>query len=62
MSGKGDGSSASSVDLLQRDFRAVMYSDCCQGKSFQECFQRLKHCLGDQPPLFSGGSDSSCAE
>ena len=24
--------------------------DYCQGKSFQECFQRLKHCFGDQFP------------
>ena len=48
MSGKGDGLSASSVDLLRSDFRAMMYYDCCQGKSFQECFQSLKHCFGDQ--------------
>ena len=27
-----------------------MYYDYCQGKSFQECFQRLKHCFGDQSP------------
>ena len=50
MSGKGDGSSASSVDLLQRDCRAMMYYDLCQGKSFQECFQSLKHCFVDQSP------------
>ena len=50
MSGKGDVSSASSVDLSRRDFRAMMYYDYCQGKSFQECFQSLKHCFGDQSP------------
>ena len=26
----------------------MVYYDYCQGKSFQECFQSLKHCLGDQ--------------
>ena len=65
MSGKGDVSSASSVDLSRRDFRAMMYYDYCQGKSFQECFQSLKHCFGDQSPpkaTISGGSDSSCLE
>ena len=25
-----------------------MYYDYCQGKSFQECFQSLKHCFGNQ--------------
>ena len=50
MSGKGGGSSASSVDLSQRDFRAMMYYDYCQGKSFQECFQSLKRCFEDQLP------------
>ena len=48
MSGEGDGTSASSVDLSRRDFRAMMCYDYCQGKSFQECFQSLKHCLGVQ--------------
>ena len=48
MSGKGDGSSASCVDLSRRDFRALMYYGYCQGKSFQECFQSLKRCFGDQ--------------
>ena len=28
----------------------MMYYDYCKGKSFQECFQRLKHCFGDQSP------------
>ena len=50
MTCKSDGSSASSVDLSRRDFRAMMYYDYCQGKYFQECFQSLKHCLGDQSP------------
>ena len=50
MSSKGDGCFASSVDLSQRDFRAMMYYDYCQGKSFQECFQSLKHCFGDRSP------------
>ena len=50
MFGKGDGSSASSVDLSQRDFRAMMYYDFCQEKSFQGCFQSLKRCFGDQSP------------
>ena len=50
MSGKGDGFSASSVDLLRNDFREMMYYDYCQGKSFQESFQSLKHCFGDQSP------------
>ena len=50
MSGKGDVSSSSSVDLSRRDFRAMTYYDYCQGKSFQECFQSLKHCFGDQSP------------
>ena len=27
-----------------------MYYDYCQGKSFQECFQSLKHCFGDHFP------------
>ena len=50
MSSKGDGSSASSVDLSRREFRAMMYYDCCQGKSFQECCESLKHCFADQSP------------
>ena len=50
ISGKGDGSSASSVDLSRRDFWAMMYCDYWQGKYFQEYFQSLKHCLGDQSP------------
>ena len=50
MSGKGDGISACSVYLSRRNFRAMMYYDYCQGKSFQECFQSLKHCFGDQSP------------
>ena len=49
ISGKGD-RSASSVDLSRRDFRAMMYYDYCQAKSFQECFQSLKHYYGDQSP------------
>ena len=48
--GKGDGSSAGSVDLSRRDFWAMMYYDCCQGNFFQERFQSLKHCFGDQSP------------
>ena len=48
MYGKGDGSSASSVELSRRDFQAVMYYDYCQGKSFQECFQSVEHCFGDR--------------
>ena len=28
----------------------MMYYDYYQGKSFQECFQSLKHCFGDQSP------------
>ena len=28
----------------------MVYYDYCQGKSFQECFQSLKQCLGDQSP------------
>ena len=50
MSGKGDGSSASGVDLWRRDFRGLMNYNYFQGKSFQECFQSLKHCFGDQSP------------
>ena len=50
MSGKGDGSSSSSFDLSRRDFRAMVYSVYCQGKSFQDYFQSLKHCFGDQSP------------
>ena len=50
MSGKGDVSSASSVDLSRKDFGAMMYHVYCQEKSFQECFQSLKHCFGDQSP------------
>ena len=50
MSGKGDGSSASSVDLSRRDFRAMMYYGYCQGQYFQECFHSLKHCFGGQSP------------
>ena len=41
MFGKGDGSSASNLDLPRRDFRPMMYYDYCQGKSFEECFQSL---------------------
>ena len=61
MSGNGDRSSASCVDLLQRDFRAMMHYDYCQEKSVQKCFQGLEHCFGDQStskPMFSGGSPS----
>ena len=50
ISGKGDVSSASSVGLPRRDFRAVMYYDYSWGKSFEECFQSLKHYFGDQSP------------
>ena len=50
MSGKGDRSSASSVDLSRRDFRVMMYYDYFHGKYFQECFQSLKRCFGDQSP------------
>ena len=51
MSAKGDGSSASNVvDLSRKDFPSMMYYDYCQGKFFQECFQSLKHCFGDQSP------------
>ena len=50
MSGKGDGSSASSVDLSRKDFRAMMCYDYSQGKSFQECFQSLIQCFVDQSP------------
>ena len=50
MSSKVDVSSSSSVDLSRRDFWAMMHYDYCQGKSFQECFQSLKHCFGDQSP------------
>ena len=50
MSSKGDRSSTSSVDLSRRDFRAMVYYDYCQGKSFQECCESLKHCFGDQSP------------
>ena len=28
----------------------MMYYDLCQGKSFQECFQSLKHCFGNRSP------------
>ena len=28
----------------------MMYYDCCEGTSFQECFQSLKRCFGDQSP------------
>ena len=28
----------------------MMYYYCCEGKSFQECFQSLKRCFGDQSP------------
>ena len=28
----------------------MMYYDYCQGKSYQECFQSLEHCFGDQSP------------
>ena len=37
LSGKGDWSSASSVDLSRMDFRAMLYYDYCHGKSVQEC-------------------------
>ena len=50
MSRKGGVSSASSVDLARRDFRAMMYYDYCPRKSFQECFQSLKWCFRDQSP------------
>ena len=51
MSGKGDGSYVSSVDLSRRDFRAMMNYEYCQGNSFQKCFLNLKHCFGDQSPF-----------
>ena len=40
--GMGDRSSASNVDLSQRDFRATMYYGYFQGTSLQECFQIIK--------------------
>ena len=63
MSGKGDVSSTSSVDLSRRDFRAMVHYDYCQEKIFSECFQSLNTVFGDQSSskaLYSGGSDSSC--
>ena len=50
MSGKGGVSSASSADLSRSDFQAMVYYDYWEGKSFQECFQNLKHCFRDQSP------------
>ena len=50
MSCKGDRSSACSVDLSRRDFRAMVCYDYCQGNSFQERFESLKLCFGDQSP------------
>ena len=50
MSGRGDRSCASSIDLTRRDFQAMVYYDYCQGKSFQECFQSLTNCFEDQSP------------
>ena len=50
MSGEGDGSSASSVDLSRRDFRAMMYYDFCLENLFKSTFKVLKHCFGDQSP------------
>ena len=50
MAGKGDGSFASSSGLSRRDFRAMIYYDFKQGKSYQQCHQTLKHGFGDQCP------------
>ena len=65
MSAEGDVSSARSVDLSRRNFRAMIYCDCCHGKPFQECFQSLKYSFADQSrsktTVFSG-SDCSCYE
>ena len=48
MSGRGDESAASSVDLSRMDFQAICYEYCWR-KSFQEWFQSLKYCFGDIP-------------
>ena len=41
MSGRTDWSTASSFELLRRDFCSMMYYDYCKGKSFQKHFQSL---------------------
>lgn len=50
MSDKGTGTFASSSGLSRRDFRAMIFYDFSQGKSYQQCHHTLKRCFGDQAP------------
>ena len=50
MDGKGDASEGGSYFLSNRDFRAMIYYDFTQGKSFQESSETLTKCFGDQAP------------
>ena len=45
MSGEGDCSHAFTVDLFNRDFRAMILYDFLGGKSYQECFVSLTKCV-----------------
>ena len=45
MSGEGDCSHAFTVDLFNRDFRAMILYDFLGGKSYQECFLSLTKCV-----------------
>ena len=47
----GHSSSAFSMDLSNRDFRAMIVYDFLGGKSYQECFLGLPICFGDKPPV-----------
>ena len=51
MFGKDDGFPNIAETPSQRDLRAMMYYDYHQGKSFQQSFQSLSNCFGDQSPL-----------
>ena len=51
--GKGEGSPDSADTPSRRDFRAIMYYDYCQEKSFHKCFQSLSDCFGDHSPSWS---------
>ena len=41
---------SASVNSFRTAISKNMTYDFCQRKSFQECFQSLKHCFGDQSP------------
>ena len=53
ISGQGDCSRASIMDLSNRDIRAMILYDLLGGKSYQESFSSLSKCFGERSPTKS---------